>query len=68
MSDDGFRIVNEFADVRVRKVLTGNGERCEIDAPRIGRKVLLDAVVLEALARQSPDQLSRFVAAVMSED
>lgn len=55
-------IANEFAEVVIRKVLTRNGERCEIEAPRSGRRVQLDAMILESLAGQDPDAFSRFLA------
>lgn len=64
MSDEPvIRIANEFAEVRIRKVFTRNGERCEIEAPRLGRRVQLDALVLESLAAQDPEAFSRFLAA-----
>ncbi|MFD0883461.1 hypothetical protein ACFQ08_02670 [Streptosporangium algeriense] len=43
-------VANEFAHVEVTKVHTRNGERLAIRAPRRGFEILLDAVLLEALA------------------
>lgn len=54
-------IANEFAYVRVRKVLTRNGERLEIDAPRRGYLIRLDAVELESLTWQTSDLFSTFL-------
>jgi hypothetical protein len=52
---------NEFAFVRVRKVLTRNGERIEIQAPRIGRVIRLDSLELESLTWQTHETLSKFM-------
>jgi hypothetical protein len=54
-------IGNEFAFVRVRKVLTRNGERLEIEAPKIGRVIRLDSLELESLTWQTHDTLSKFM-------
>jgi hypothetical protein len=54
-------VVNEFASVRVRKVNTRNGMRLEIESPRLGSRVRLDALALESLTWQSPDTFSRFL-------
>jgi hypothetical protein len=54
-------VVNEFALVRVRKVETGNGMRLEIESPRLGSRVRLDAVALESLTWQPSDTYSRFL-------
>jgi hypothetical protein len=53
--DDGtvvteFTVVNEFAAVRVRKLLTRNGERLRVDSLRLGYRNRLDALALD------PDQ------------
>lgn len=42
-------ITNEFTSVRVRKILTGNGERLEIESLRLPHSIRLDALVLESL-------------------
>jgi hypothetical protein len=55
------RIANEFAFVRVQKVLTRNGERLEIDAPKLRHRILLDAVELESLSWQTHGTLSKFL-------
>jgi hypothetical protein len=56
-----FTVANEFAFVNVRKVLTRNGERLEISAPKLDFRVLLDPVQLEALTWQTPESLSRLL-------
>lgn len=56
------RVRNEFADVTVRVVATGNGERLEICAPRRGTRIRLDAVELEALTWQTPETFSAMLA------
>jgi hypothetical protein len=53
-----FVVANEFALVRCRKVYTRNGERLEIEAPKRGLRIHLDAVELESLTWQTPDMLS----------
>jgi hypothetical protein len=52
------QVANEFAVVRIRKVLTRNGERLEIEAPKRGHAIRLDAVALEALSWQEPQLFS----------
>jgi hypothetical protein len=70
MENDGTEIdvVNEFALVRVRKVLTGNGVRLEIESPRLGRSVRLDAIALESLTWQPPETFSRLLEHPFGED
>lgn len=53
-----FRLVNEFAEVRVRRVRTHNGERLEIYSARLGRAVRLDPLQCESLTWQSPEFFS----------
>lgn len=48
--EDAVEVANEFASVRVRKVLTRNGERLEIEAPRRGTLIRLDPLELETIA------------------
>jgi hypothetical protein len=55
------RIRNEFADVTVRVVATGNGERLEITSPRRGTTIRLDPVQLEALTWQTTDVFTRML-------
>jgi hypothetical protein len=57
-----FVIANEFALVTCRKVLTRNGERLEIVAPKRSYSVRLDAVELESLTWQPPQMFSALVA------
>lgn len=66
--DPPITIANEFAEVRVRKVFTRNGERLEIDAFRRGHRVLLDAVELESLSWQTPETFSKFLQASIGPD
>ena len=48
-------VSSDSAEVRVRRVLTGNGERLEISAPKRGFTIRLDAVELESLTWQTPE-------------
>jgi len=52
-------IGNEFSGVVVRKVWTRNGERLEIRVPRKGYYILLDAMQLEIMAAQKPQEFTR---------
>ena len=54
-------IGNEFAFVRVRKIWTRNGERLEIEAPKLHFRIRLDALELESLTWQTADTFSRFL-------
>jgi hypothetical protein len=56
-----FTIGNEYALARLCKVNTRNGERLEIVSPKLGFRILLDAVALEALSWQTPETLSRLL-------
>jgi hypothetical protein len=55
------RLSNEFADVTIRVVATGNGERLEISSPRRGTSIRLDPVELEALTWQTTDTFTRML-------
>lgn len=55
-------VANEFAEIRVRKVRTRNGERLEIASPRRGLSIQLDAIELESLTWQTPETFSSFLA------
>lgn len=57
-----WEVANEFAAVRVRRRRTRNGERLEIEAPRLGRRITLCALELESLTWQTPETFSRFLA------
>lgn len=61
-SSDVLVVANEFAEISVRRVLTRNGLRLEIRSPRLGRRVLLDALELEALTWQAPSLFSDLLA------
>jgi hypothetical protein len=54
-------VANEFAEVVVRRVSTRNGVRLEIFAPRLGRRIFLDALELEALTWQPPALFSELL-------
>ncbi len=53
-----FGIGNEFTGAQVRKVLTRNGERLQLHVPAKHYDVLLDAMQLEIIAAQDPEQFS----------
>ncbi|MFE9328477.1 dihydrodiol dehydrogenase [Nocardia sp. NPDC052278] len=55
------RLSNEFAEVTMRVVATGNGERLEITSLRRGTNIRLDPVVLEALTWQTADVFTRML-------
>ncbi|WP_028658700.1 hypothetical protein [Nocardioides insulae] len=52
---------NEFAEIRVSKVLTRNGARLLIESPRSGQWITLDPLELEALTWQNEATLSAMV-------
>ncbi len=54
-------VINEFAAVIVRKVLTRNGVRLEISSPRLGHSIKLDALALEGLTWQPMETFTRFL-------
>ncbi len=56
---DWVGIGNEFTGVLLRKVWTRNGERLEINVPSKGYRILLDAMQLEIIAAQQPEQFTR---------
>lgn len=68
MTDGDIRVSNEFADVFVRKVHTRNGERLEIESPRRGFVVRLDAVELESLTWQTTETFSRLLGSSIGPD
>lgn len=55
------RIVCESAAVTVSSSLTGNGLRLKLVSERSGDSVLLDATVLDALCRLTPQRASEIV-------
>jgi len=60
--DEGtIQLANEYAEVHVREVQTGNGARLEIAAPRLGWAIRLDPVELEALTWQPHEVFSEFL-------
>lgn len=61
--ENTIQIGNEFAMVRVRKIYTRNGERLEIESPRLGYKIQLDAIELESISWQEKGVFSEFLRA-----
>lgn len=59
--DEVWVLANEFAEVEIRRVRTGNGIRLSIRAPKLGYETLLDPVALETLTWQPPELFSRFL-------
>jgi hypothetical protein len=58
------KISNEFGLVQFGKVMVGNGERLLIKVPSSGEQVLLDPVLLTAIASLDTSQLSLLVQTV----
>ncbi len=56
-----FTVVNEFTAVRVRKILTRNGQRLEITSLRLDHQIRLDALALEALSWQNEETISAYL-------
>lgn len=54
-------VVNEFTAVSIRKILTRNGERLEIESLRFDGVIRLDALALEGLTWQTPEVISSFL-------
>jgi hypothetical protein len=59
--DDALVLANEFAEVTVRKVNTRNGVRLEVVAPKLGRRIRLCPVELEALTWQNTATFSAMI-------
>jgi hypothetical protein len=62
---DSLEIRNEFAAVRLTVRPHGRGSRLEITSGQLGTSALLDATVLEALTRFSPESLAELVGVAM---
>jgi hypothetical protein len=58
---DEVEVANEFAQVRLCKVLTRNGERLEIRSPKLGRGIRLDPLELESLTWQTTETFAGFL-------
>jgi hypothetical protein len=58
-------IRNEFAAVRLTVRPHGRGTRLEVSSPQLGTSAMLDATVLEALTRLSPESLAGLVGVAM---
>lgn len=63
-----FGIGNEFTGVQVRKVWTRQGERLELFVPKMGSRILLDAMQLEIIAAQDPEKFSTLFAIQLGSD
>lgn len=61
-------LINEFAEVQVRKVHTHNGVRLEITAPRLGTTIRLCPLQLEGLTRQAASTFSEMLAGSQPEE
>jgi hypothetical protein len=61
-------IVNEFAEIRVQKIYTHNGERLRVSSYRRGSEALLDAIQLESLTWHTPEDFSRRLTASIGPD
>lgn len=61
-------IVNEFAEIRIQKVYTRNGERLRVASYRRDSEILLDAVQLESLTWQTADGFSRLLTSSIGPD
>jgi hypothetical protein len=57
----GLQIANEFTVIQVRHVRTKNGERLEIESPRLGYRIQLDALELESLTWQPKETFTRLL-------
>ena len=60
-TEESFVIANEFAHVTVRKIVTPEGERIEISAPKRERVVRLSAETLWALAGEPAETFSKLL-------
>ena len=58
---DPLVIANEFAEVHVRKILTRNGTRLLIHAPKSGQWVSVDPLELESLTWQNEKTFASMV-------
>jgi hypothetical protein len=56
------RLANEFSEVVVEPVQTGNGVRLRISVPASGHQILLCPLELEALTWQDHEFFSRLLA------
>lgn len=61
MGEEPMVLSNEYAEVRVSKVLTRNGVRLRIQEAKGGREILLCPLELESLTWQSPEMFSRLL-------
>jgi hypothetical protein len=58
---DAIELGNEFAEVRVCRVVTRNGSRLLIESPKSGQWVALCPLELEALTWQGPQTFSAMI-------
>lgn len=65
---DPFRVADGDAVVRAQKVFTRMGERLELAAESLGTSVRLDAIMLESVSWQDPEELADLAAEVDRSD
>jgi len=58
MQEEYTEVSNDSASALVRRVRTGNGVRLEVYSPEADTRVLLDALLLESISWQSPEDLA----------
>ena len=61
-SGEAIELGNEFAQIRVRKIMTRNGARLLIESPKTGRAIALCPLELESLTWQTTESFSRMLA------
>ncbi len=60
-SGEPITIGNEFSEIRVSRVMTRNGARLLVEAPRSGQWIALCPLQLEALTWQNADTFSAMI-------
>lgn len=58
---EGMKISNEYSIVNVKKILFKNGNRLKIYSPLFDKKIYLDAIELEFLARAGNEIIDRIM-------
>lgn len=54
-------VTNEFAEAHVRKLETGDGERLEIEAPKLGYRIRLAPLEVEGVTWQETETFTTFL-------
>lgn len=65
---DQFNISNEFTNVSIKKVYYKNGNRLEIYAHIFEKKILLDSITLEYIARAGQEIIDRLIREYANEE